>query len=163
MARTQTSPYPAVGTKAPAFSAPASDGHTVKLSDFKGKIVVLYFYPKDDTPGCTKEACGFRDAQEKFDEASIVVLGVSPDTVDSHRKFAGKFRLPFTLLADEDHSICESYGVWQEKSMYGKTHMGVARTTFVIDDQGRIARVFEKVTPEGHEAEVLDWIAINLK
>ena len=163
MSQTQTYQYPAVGSKAPPFSAPASDGRTVKLTDLKGKTVVLYFYPKDDTPGCTKEACGFRDAHDSIEEAGAVLLGVSPDSMDSHRKFIDKFELPFTLLADEDHSICEAYGVWQEKNVYGKTQMGVARTTFVIDARGRIAHVFENVKPEGHEEAVLDWIQSNLQ
>lgn len=162
MGKTKTPQYPATGTKAPAFSAQASDGRTLKLADLKGKIVVLYFYPKDDTPGCTKEACGFRDVHARLQKAGIVVLGVSPDSTESHNKFIDKFKLPFTLLADEDHSICEAYGVWQEKSMYGKTYMGVARTTFVIDAQSRIAHVFEKVKPEGHEEEVVGWIEANL-
>jgi len=156
-------PYPPVGTKAPGFSALASDGRKLKLADFQGETVVLYFYPKDDTPGCTKEACGFRDSHDQFKRAGIVVLGVSPDSADSHRRFIEKFDLPFTLLIDEGHKICESYGVWQEKSNYGRKNMGVARTTFVIDPQGRIAHVFEKVRPEGHEAEVLAWINANLR
>ncbi|NLX23691.1 MAG: thioredoxin-dependent thiol peroxidase [Phycisphaerae bacterium] len=155
-------PYPAAGSKAPAFSAPASDGKTVKLADLKGKVVALYFYPKDDTPGCTKEACGFRDAFDKLRTAGIEVLGVSPDSTSSHRKFIDKFALPFRLLADEDHGICEAYGVWQKKSMYGKEYLGVARTTFVIDRDGTIAHVFEKVKPDGHEQEVLDWVRQNL-
>ncbi len=163
MAQIQTSPYPMVGTKAPAFTAPASDGRIVRLADLKGKIVVLYFYPKDDTPGCTKEACGFRDAHDKLTQAGIVVLGASPDSVASHRKFIDKLGLPFALLADEDHRICDAYGVWQEKDMYGKKSMGVARTTFVIDAEGRIAHVFERVKPEGHDEEVLAWVEANLK
>ena len=156
-----TSNYPAAGSKAPAFAAPASDGSVVKLADLKGRIVVLYFYPKDNTSGCTKEACGFRDSYKKLTGAGVVLLGVSPDSVKSHEKFISKFDLPFLLLADEDHSLCEAYGVWQQKSMYGRKYMGVARTTFIIDTQGKIAHVFEKVTPAGHEEEVLAWIKQN--
>jgi peroxiredoxin Q/BCP len=157
------SPYPKVGNKAPAFTASASTGGKVKLSDLKGKIVVLYFYPKDNTPGCTKEACGFRDAHSKLKKAGIEVLGVSPDSLDSHAKFIEKFDLPFTLLADEDHTICEKYGVWQEKNNYGKKYMGVARTTFVIDPEGKIAHVFTKVKADGHEEQVYQWIEENLQ
>jgi peroxiredoxin Q/BCP len=154
---------PAVGTAAPAFTAAASGGRTVSLSAFRGKkVVVLYFYPKDDTPGCTKEACSFRDDWSALERAGIVVLGVSPDSAASHERFAKKYGLPFTLVADEDHAIAERYGVWQEKSMYGRTYMGIARTTFVIDKQGRIAHVFEQVKPEGHSGEVLDWVRENL-
>jgi peroxiredoxin Q/BCP len=147
---------------APNFRAPTSGGKTVKLSDLKGQVVVLYFYPKDNTSGCTKEACGFRDAWAQFRKAGIEVLGVSPDSVKSHDNFAGKFNLPFTLVADEDKSICQAYGVWQEKSMYGRKYFGVARTTFVIDKTGKIAHIFEKVKTTGHEQEVLDWIQANL-
>jgi len=154
--------YPAVGNTAPGFTAAASGGKTVKLSGLKGQVVVLYFYPKDNTSGCTKEACGFRDAWQKLTAAGIEVLGVSPDSVKSHDAFAGKYGLPFTLVADEDKSICEAYGVWQEKSMYGRKYMGVARTTIVIDKQGKIAHVFEKVRPDGHEEEVMAWIRRNL-
>ncbi len=157
-----SSPYPGPGKKAPAFTAPASNGEKVKLSEYKGKMVVLYFYPKDDTSGCTKEACGFRDSHTTLTKAGIVVLGVSPDSLASHEKFVGKYDLPFLLISDEDKSICEKYGVWQEKSMYGRKYMGVARTTFVIDGQGRIAHVFEKVKPAGHDEEVLVWIRENL-
>jgi peroxiredoxin Q/BCP len=154
---------PAEGKAAPPFSATTGDGQTVKMSDFKGKkIVVLYFYPKDDTPGCTKEACGFRDGWSDLKKASIEVIGVSPDSAASHEKFASKFSLPFTLAADENHAIAEAYGVWQEKSMYGRKYFGVVRTTFVIDKQGRIAKVFEQVKPEGHADEVLAWIRENL-
>ncbi|GMV96027.1 MAG: thioredoxin-dependent thiol peroxidase [Phycisphaerae bacterium] len=159
---TKAAGYPAVGSAAPAFKASTGDGRTVALADYKGKVVVLYFYPKDDTSGCTKEACGFRDAHRKLLDAGAVVLGVSPDSPASHEKFAGKYGLPFPLISDEDKSICRAYGVWQEKSMYGRKYMGVARTTFVIDRKGRIAHVFEKVKPAGHEEEVLAWVRSNL-
>ncbi len=154
--------YPKIGAKAPAFFAAGAGGQTVKLSDHAGKVVVLYFYPRDNTSGCTKEACGFRDAHEKLVRAGVVVIGVSPDSAASHEKFAGKYGLPFVLAADEDRSICRRYGVIQEKSLYGRKYMGVARTTFVIDRQGRIAHVFEKVKAAGHEEEVLKWIEENL-
>jgi len=163
MGKAVSSAYPKVGVKAPAFSASASDGRTVKLADFKGRIVVLYFYPKDNTPGCTVEACGFRDRHDLLTRSGVVVLGVSPDSVDSHHKFIDKYELPFILLADEDHRICKAYGVWQEKNMYGRQIMGVVRTTFVIDPQGRVAHVFEKVKAQGHDQEVLAWIKQNLK
>jgi peroxiredoxin Q/BCP len=155
---------PAIGSRAPSFSAPDGNGTTISLSGFRGKsTVVLYFYPKDNTSGCTREACGFRDSGEEFKTAGIQVIGVSPDSAASHRRFADKYELPFPLVADEDRQICESYGVWQEKSMYGRKYMGVARTTFVIDRQGKIAHVFEKVKTAGHDQEVLQWIRENLK
>jgi len=160
--RTDAGSFPAVGRKAPAFAALDADGRTVRLADLKGRIVVLYFYPKDDTPGCTTEACEFRDDHAALARAGIAVLGVSPDGVDSHRRFAEKHRLPFTLLADQEHEICRRYGVWQEKSSYGRTYWGVVRTTFVIDQRGRVAHVFEKVKPQGHAAEVLAWIRDHL-
>ena len=144
------------GQKAPDFKAPSSDGNTVALKDFKGKNVVLFFYPKDDTPGCTVEACGFRDGYTPIKQLGAVILGVSPDSLKSHDKFIHKFQLPYPLLADEDKKICQDYGVWVEKSMYGKKYMGVARTTFIIDKNGKIAKIFEKVKPEGHNTEVLD-------
>lgn len=153
---------PAAGEPAPPFAAPTTSGTTLKLADLRGKVVVLYFYPKDDTPGCTKEACGFRDGWADLRKAGVEVVGVSPDSVASHRKFAAKFNLPFTLAADENHEIAEAYGVWREKSMYGRTYFGVARTTFVIDRQGRIAKVFEAVKPQDHADEVLAWIRENL-
>lgn len=154
--------YPAVGSNAPEFSAAASNGQTVRLSQFKGNPVVLYFYPRDNTSGCTKEACGFRDSHQKLIAAGAVVLGVSPDSVASHQKFAEKYELPFLLLADEDHKIASAYGAWQEKSLYGRKYMGIARTTFVIDKSGRIAHVFSGVKPVGHDEEVLAWIKANL-
>lgn len=142
--------------KAPAFDLPASNGKNVALEEFKGrKNVVLYFYPKDDTPGCTVEACGFRDQIKTIEKQGAVVLGVSPDSVASHQKFIEKFKLPFLLLSDENKKTCTDYGVWVEKSMYGKKYMGVARSTFIINKEGKIAKVFEKVTPQGHETEIL--------
>jgi len=159
----KTSGYPAIGSKAPAFSCPGSNGKTVKLSDFKGrKAVVLYFYPRDNTPGCTKEACGFRDATAELKEAGVEVLGVSPDSIESHGKFSDKYSLPFVLLSDKDHKVCQAYGVWQEKKMAGRRYMGVVRTTFVIDKQGKIAHVFENVKVAGHTEEVLVWVTTNL-
>jgi peroxiredoxin Q/BCP len=150
---------PTVGQVAPKFKLPASGGQTIALDDFKGKqIVVLYFYPKADTPGCTKEACGFRDAAADYDKAKVAVLGISPDPVKAVDKFAGKFHLNFPLLADEDHAVAEKYGVWVEKSMYGKKYWGAARTTFVIGKDGKILHVFERVKPEGHDQEVLAWL-----
>src|SRR3989338_239909 len=147
------------GMKAPEFSLPASSGKEVSLKDYKGKArVILYFYPKDDTPGCTVEACGFRDAVKRFEKEDAVVLGVSPDGDASHKKFIEKFKLPFILLSDEDKKVCQAYGVWVKKSMYGKEYMGVARTTFVIGKDGRIEKIFEKVKPEGHTDEVLSFV-----
>lgn len=151
--------WPQEGTKAPDFTTVAHDGSPVRLSSFKGRPVVLYFYPKDDTPGCTVEACGFRDAHAQFGRHKAVVLGVSPDSARSHVKFREKHRLPFTLLADEDHSVAEKYGAWRTKSMYGRNYMGIARSTFVIDKTGRIAKAFTAVKPQGHEQEVLDAVA----
>ncbi|HEU4763768.1 MAG TPA: thioredoxin-dependent thiol peroxidase [Gemmatimonadales bacterium] len=144
------------GRKAPAFTLPADDGATVSLRDFAGRPVVLYFYPKDDTSGCTVEACEFRDAWARVKRAGAVVLGVSPDPVASHGKFKAKYKLPFPLLADTDHAVAEAYGVWGEKSMYGRKYFGILRTTYLIDGDGRVARVFEKVKPKGHAAEVLE-------
>jgi peroxiredoxin Q/BCP len=146
--------HPQPGTKAPDFSLPADDGSTVSLAGLKGRPVVLYFYPKDDTSGCTVEACEFRDLFPRFAQGKAVVLGVSPDSVKSHQKFKAKYQLPFTLLADEEKGMLQAYGVWQEKSMYGRKYMGVARTTFLIDASGTVVRVWEKVTPKGHAAEV---------
>lgn len=143
------------GDNAPNFSATDQDGKDVKLSDFKGKRVVLYFYPKDDTPGCTKEACSFRDANDVYAEKHIKVLGVSTDDESSHQKFISKFNLPFTLLADTDKKIVNDYGVYGEKSMYGKKYMGVSRKTFLIDEQGKIKKIFNKVNVSEHADEVL--------
>jgi|SRR5882724_2919600 peroxiredoxin Q/BCP len=143
------------GSNAPEFSLPADDGKTVALKDLRGTPVVLYFYPKDDTPGCTKEACQFRDSWKDVEQAGAVVLGVSPDSVASHEKFKQKYNLPFPLLADVDHQVATAYGAWGEKSRYGRTYQGILRTTFLINREGRVARVFENVKPEGHAAEVL--------
>ena len=143
------------GAKAPAFSLSDQNGKTVKLSDFKGKSVVLYFYPKDDTPGCTTEACTYRDEHSAFLKKGAVVLGISPDDATSHTKFIKKFSLPFPLLADVGHKVAEVYGVWVEKSMYGKKYMGVERSTFVVDGAGKLKAVFRKVKPAEHVAEVL--------
>jgi len=147
-----------IGAKAPAISVHDDQDRPFKLSDLKGKRVVLYFYPKADTPGCTKESCEFRDATAKFSKKDTVVVGVSPDTPAAQAKFKAKFQLPFTLLADADHAVAEAYGVWKEKSMYGKKYMGVERSTFVIDAGGKIEKIFEKVKPEGHAASVLEGL-----
>jgi len=144
------------GTTAPAFRTKNADGEDVSLKDFRGQKVVLYFYPKDDTPGCTKEACSFRDDFAKFKKRGIAVLGVSPDSEASHKKFVAKYKLPFTLLADTDRSISEAYNVWGEKKFMGRTYMGVHRTTFLIDEKGKIKKIFEKVKPEAHASEVLE-------
>ena len=144
------------GDKAPDFNSKDQDGNPVKLADFKGQRVVLYFYPKDDTPGCTKEACSFRDADDVYRKKGIKVFGVSTDDEKSHQKFISKFQLPFDLLADTDKSIVESYGVWGEKSMYGKKYMGTNRKTFLIDENGKIAKIFDKVNVEQHADEVLE-------
>jgi len=144
-----------VGAKAPAFSAPDQSGQTVSLSDFKGKTVVLYFYPKDDTPGCTTESCSFRDLHPAFKKKGAVIIGVSPDPGKAHVKFIDKFNLPFTLLSDTDHKIAETYNVWVEKSMYGRKYMGMERSTFVIDGQGKLTAIYRKVKPAEHPGEVL--------
>jgi thioredoxin-dependent peroxiredoxin len=143
------------GDKAPDFSATTNTGEQLSLRDLNGKPVVLYFYPKDDTPGCTKQACGIRDSYEGFRKAGAVVLGVSPDPVKSHVKFIKKFELPFTLLADEDKAIANAYGVWGEKSFMGRKYMGNHRVTFLIDANGRIAKIWPAVKPETHADEVL--------
>ena len=143
------------GERAPAFTLPDQDGNDVSLSDFAGKTVVLYFYPRADTPGCTTQACGVRDHLPNYAEAGAVVLGISPDPVADVKKFADKFALDFTLLADADHAVCEAYGTWAEKSMYGKTFWGANRTTFIIDGQGTVVHVIPKVSPRTHDDEVL--------
>lgn len=147
------------GSPAPPFTLPADDGATVSLKALRGKKVVLYFYPKDDTSGCTVEACEFRDSWKAVQRAGAVVLGVSPDSATSHGKFKKKYDLPFPLLADTDHAVAEAYGVWGEKSMYGRKYFGILRTTFVIDAKGIVGRVFEKVKPKGHAGEVLAALA----
>jgi peroxiredoxin Q/BCP len=144
-----------VGAKAPLFSLTDQDEKTISLAELKGKTVVLYFYPKDDTPGCTTEACTYRDEHSAFQKKGAVVLGISPDDEDSHAKFADKFSLPFSLLADHEHKIAEAYGVWVKKSMYGKEYMGVERSTFVIGPDGKLTAVFRKVKAGEHVAEVL--------
>ena len=144
------------GRVAPDFKATNTNGETVRLKDLRGKKVVLYFYPKDDTPGCTKEACSFRDAFADFKKRGIEVLGVSTDSEASHQKFTAKYKLPFTLLADTDHSIADAYGVYGEKKFMGRTYMGVKRMTFLIDEKGKIKKVFEKVKVDEHAQEVLE-------
>lgn len=143
------------GDKAPDFELPDQNGDPVKLSDLKGQTVVLYFYPRADTPGCTAQACGVRDRGAEYEEAGVRVLGVSPDEVEAIARFDEKHGLGFTLLADADHAVAEKYGAWVEKSMYGKRYMGVQRATFVIDPEGRIAKVFPKVQPKKHDDLVL--------
>jgi thioredoxin-dependent peroxiredoxin len=145
---------PEEGKKAPAFKLKNQDDKSVALNDFKGKKVVLYFYPKDDTPGCTKEACSFRDEFPKFGDLNAVILGVSPDSPESHRKFIAKYNLPFTLLSDENKEVVEKYDVWKEKNNYGKIYMGVERTTFIIDENGIIKKIFHKVKVDGHSDEI---------
>ena len=144
-----------VGKKAPAFTLAADDGSQVKLANLQGRPVVLYFYPKDDTPGCTKEACAFRDRKAELEKLGAAVFGVSPDTVESHVKFRDKFELNFRLLADPDHTLAEKYGAWREKNMYGKKTMGIQRSTYLIDTEGRVARVWQRVQVDGHDEDVL--------
>jgi thioredoxin-dependent peroxiredoxin len=143
------------GTMAPDFTLSTDGGGEVTLSDYRGKKVVLYFYPKDDTPGCTVEACNFRDDYSQILAAGAAVLGVSPDSVKSHDKFKSKFSLPYALVSDPDHRVAELYGAWGEKKMYGKTHMGIIRSTYVIDEEGKILKVFPKVDPKVHSQEIL--------
>jgi peroxiredoxin Q/BCP len=143
---------------APDFTLPDQDGRERRLSEYKGKKVILYFYPKDDTSGCTTQACDLRDRIDELETRGAVVLGVSPDPVASHRKFADKYGLPFTLLADTSHEVADRYGVWKEKSMYGRTYWGNERTTFVIDEQGRISKILPKVKPAGHADQVIDLL-----
>lgn len=147
------------GQPAPDFSLQADDGSTVGLSDLAGQTVALYFYPKDDTSGCTAQACEFRDMRADYDAAGIRVIGVSPDPLKSHVRFRDKYDLPFTLLSDPDHTAAEAYGVWVEKSMYGKTYMGVERSTFVIGPDGTLRQVLYKVKPKGHAASLLELVA----
>lgn len=144
------------GMLAPAFTLTDKDGKVVSLSDFLGKKVVLYFYPKDNTPGCTRQACAFAAAYSEFEKKNAVVIGISKDSVSSHEKFAGKYNLPFILLSDPELQSIQAYGVWQEKKLYGKTSMGVVRTTFIIDEQGKIMKVMPKVKPDTNAVEVLE-------
>ncbi|TVR60460.1 MAG: thioredoxin-dependent thiol peroxidase [Gemmatimonadales bacterium] len=144
------------GDAAPDFTLPADDGSTVSLSGLRGKKVVLYFYPKDDTSGCTTEACEFRDALPRFDQDGAVILGVSPDSVESHRKFKDKYDLNFPLLADEEHEVAEAYGVWKEKSMFGNKYWGVERSTFLIGEDGAIRQAWRRVRPKGHAEKVAE-------
>ncbi len=149
----------AAGDKAPEFALPDQNGDEVKLSDLRGETVVLYFYPRADTPGCTTQACSVRDRRAEYKAAGARVLGASPDKVEAVQKFAGKYDLDFTLLADADHAVAEAYGAWVEKSMYGKKYMGVQRCTFIIDPEGKIAKVFPKVSPKTHDDLVLKALA----
>jgi len=144
------------GKKAPDFKLKNQNGKTISLNDFKGKNVVLYFYPKDDTSGCTAEACSFRDDFPKFEKTDAVILGVSPDSVESHKKFEKKYNLNFDLLSDENKVVLEKYDVWKEKNMYGRKYMGVVRTTYIIDPDGKIKKIFNKVKVNGHNKEVLE-------
>jgi len=146
------------GNKAPDFELQDENGDLRRLADFKGETVLLYFYPKDDTPGCTTEACNFRDDYSAYQDAGVTILGVSPDTPESHTKFKEKYALPFTLLADVDHQVAEQYGVWGLKKNFGREYEGIFRTTFLIDPEGMIKEVFEKVKPADHSAEVLALI-----
>lgn len=148
-----------VGSKAPEFTLPDKDGKTVSLSDFAGKKVVLYFYPRDNTPGCTRQACAFGGSYEQFKKENVAVIGISKDSVASHQKFAEKYSLPFVLLSDPELTAIQAYGVWQEKKNYGKVSMGVVRTTFVIDEQGRIEKVMPKVKPDTNAEEILAYLA----
>jgi peroxiredoxin Q/BCP len=147
------------GQPAPEFELESDTGETVKLSSLRGKPVVLYFYPKDDTPGCTTQACGIRDVYGEFERAGAVVLGVSPDDAESHVRFKTKYGLPFTLLADPDHAVAEQYGVWGEKKNYGRTYMGIVRSTFVIDGDGKLKKVMRNVKPDTHADKVLAALA----
>ncbi len=143
------------GQRAPDFSLPTGDGKSLSLSDLKGKKVVLYFYPKDDTSGCTKEACSFQENMAAIKKKGAVIVGISPDSPASHKKFATKYDLSFPLVSDEEKEIANKYGVWKEKSMYGRKYMGIERTTFIIDESGKISRIFPKVKVDGHTGEVL--------
>ena len=147
------------GIPAPEFTLQDEKGEPCSLSDYRGTAVVLYFYPRDDTPGCTTEACSFRDDYSSYQQAGVTILGVSPDTPKKHTKFKAKYELPFTLLADTDHSVCELYGVWGRKKYMGREYDGVLRTTFLIGADGKIVKVFENVKPDGHSAQILQTLA----
>ncbi|KXG42773.1 peroxiredoxin [Tepidibacillus decaturensis] len=147
-----------IGEKAPDFTLPASNGEEVSLKDFKGKFIVLYFYPKDNTPGCTTEACDFRDRHDEFSNLDVVILGVSPDPLKSHAKFIEKYQLPFLLLSDEDHQVAEKYGAWVLKKNYGREYMGIDRSTFIIDKEGNLLKAFRKVKVKGHVEAALEFI-----
>ena len=144
------------GQKAPAFTMTSDNGEKVRLADFEGSPVVLYFYPADDTPGCTREACAFRDRQQELKQLGAVVLGVSPNTAESHAKFRDKYELNFPLLVDADHKVAEKYGAWREKNMYGKKSMGVQRSTYLIGPEGKVAKVWKRVKVDGHDQQVID-------
>lgn len=150
---------PQPGSKAPAFTLKNQDGETVKLSDFKGKTLVLYFYPRADTPGCTTQACGIRDRFKEYEKAGAVIVGVSPDEPEALKKFQAKYKLPFTLIGDPDHKVAEKYGQWVEKSMYGKKYMGIQRSTFIVSPSGKIAEYLPKVQPKKHDDLVLKALA----
>lgn len=151
-----------VGQEAPDFELEANNGERIKLSDFRGKNVVVYFYPKDMTPGCTTQACDFRDHHESFKELDAVILGISPDPVDKHNKFIDKYDLPFLLLADEDHKVAEAYDVWKPKKMFGKEFMGIDRSTFLIDKEGKLVKEWRSVKVKGHVEEALAYIKENI-
>ena len=151
------------GMKAPDFSLLDKDGNTVRLSDFQGKKVVLYFYPKDNTPGCTRQACAFAASYAQFKIQDVIVIGISKDSVASHQKFAQKYDLPFVLLSDPELQAIQAYGVWQEKKLYGKVSMGVVRTTYIIDEQGHIEKVMPKVKPDTNAADILSYLEGNRK
>lgn len=153
-------PIPSVGTEAPDFNLPTDQGGEIRLSDLRGRRVVLFFYPRADTPGCIKESCGFRDDYQQFQKHDIVVLGISPDTVEDQAAFSRRYGFPYPLLADADHAVAEAYGVWQEIPWRGGTVLGAARTTFVIDQHGRISQVFEGVDPRGHSREILQALGV---
>jgi peroxiredoxin Q/BCP len=151
-----------IGRVVPDFELPASNGENVKLSDFRGKNVVLFFYPKDMTPTCTTEACEFRDSHQSFGELDTVILGISTDPVKDHLKFIAKYDLPYLLLADEKHKVCERFGIWQEKTTFGHTYMGIVRSTFVVDKKGKLAKEWRVLRVAGHVEEALDYIKKNL-